>query len=200
MIFGTGPDRSVRPVQSGTGHVSGPVQTSKFGMVKTDKNRSNPAKTVSYRTKIAHQNRNSVQVNGTCIAKCGSILPWSQSLDVFDLVVTRLTLGSQIKLGTYVVLDAIILLHKTFLARLTAIGDDCTDNRWRFFKTRVVSEHWMELSLMYESVNKIRVGSAADSRVFHDALNRRNGLRVPTGNYYLCDNGYSNAETILTLY
>ncbi|KAL0429056.1 UNVERIFIED_CONTAM: hypothetical protein Sradi_0531600 [Sesamum radiatum] len=43
-------------------------------------------------------------------------------------------------------------------------------------------------------------GSAADSRVLRDALNRRNGLRVPTGNYYLCDNGYSNAEGFLTPY
>ncbi|KAL8456950.1 hypothetical protein ACS0TY_034975 [Phlomoides rotata] len=35
-------------------------------------------------------------------------------------------------------------------------------------------------------------GSVADSRVLRDAINRVNGLKVPKGNYYLCDNGYSN--------
>ncbi|WOK93604.1 hypothetical protein Cni_G02304 [Canna indica] len=34
-----------------------------------------------------------------------------------------------------------------------------------------------------------REGSAADSRVLRDAINRRNGLKVPTGKYYLVDAG-----------
>ncbi|KAL8489863.1 hypothetical protein ACS0TY_025665 [Phlomoides rotata] len=43
-------------------------------------------------------------------------------------------------------------------------------------------------------------GSAADSRVLHDAVNRANELKVPRGNYYLCDNGYPNCEGFLTPY
>ncbi|XP_057766724.1 uncharacterized protein LOC130987124 [Salvia miltiorrhiza] len=43
-------------------------------------------------------------------------------------------------------------------------------------------------------------GSAADSRILRDALNRDNGLKVPKGNYYLCDNGYANSEGFLTPY
>ncbi|KAL0457941.1 UNVERIFIED_CONTAM: hypothetical protein Slati_0421300 [Sesamum latifolium] len=43
-------------------------------------------------------------------------------------------------------------------------------------------------------------GSATDSRVLWDAIHRPNGLRVPTGNYYLCDNGYANADGFLMPY
>ncbi|CAN0826742.1 hypothetical protein LINGRAPRIM_LOCUS2359 [Linum grandiflorum] len=42
-------------------------------------------------------------------------------------------------------------------------------------------------------------GSAHDGRVFQDALSRPNGLKVPTGTYYLCDGGYMNSEGFLTL-
>ncbi|KAL8497028.1 hypothetical protein ACS0TY_020637 [Phlomoides rotata] len=41
-------------------------------------------------------------------------------------------------------------------------------------------------------------GSAADSRVLHDAISRTNGLKIPKGNYYLADNGYPNAKGFLT--
>ncbi|XP_012851102.1 PREDICTED: putative nuclease HARBI1 [Erythranthe guttata] len=43
-------------------------------------------------------------------------------------------------------------------------------------------------------------GSAADSRILRDAVTRDNGLRVPTGNYYLVDNGYTNGEGFLAPY
>ncbi|XP_057779994.1 uncharacterized protein LOC130998596 [Salvia miltiorrhiza] len=43
-------------------------------------------------------------------------------------------------------------------------------------------------------------GSAADSRILRDALTRQNGLQVPKGHYYLCDNGYANSEGFLTPY
>ncbi|KAL0430554.1 UNVERIFIED_CONTAM: hypothetical protein Sradi_0681400, partial [Sesamum radiatum] len=41
-------------------------------------------------------------------------------------------------------------------------------------------------------------GSAADSRVLRNAINRPTGLRIPTGNCYLCDNGYTNGDSFLT--
>ncbi|KAL0423177.1 UNVERIFIED_CONTAM: hypothetical protein Sradi_0852500 [Sesamum radiatum] len=43
-------------------------------------------------------------------------------------------------------------------------------------------------------------GSAADGRVLRDAIHRPAGIKVPTGNYYLCDNGYGNVEGFLTPY
>ncbi|XP_057780498.1 uncharacterized protein LOC130999044 isoform X2 [Salvia miltiorrhiza] len=43
-------------------------------------------------------------------------------------------------------------------------------------------------------------GSAADSRVLRDAVNRRHGFRVPRGNYYLVDCGYANSEGFLAPY
>ncbi|KAL8542717.1 hypothetical protein ACS0TY_003554 [Phlomoides rotata] len=43
-------------------------------------------------------------------------------------------------------------------------------------------------------------GSTADSRVLRDAIHQTNGLHVPRGNYYLCDNGYPNCEGFLTPY
>ncbi|XP_074556573.1 uncharacterized protein LOC141812482 [Curcuma longa] len=43
-------------------------------------------------------------------------------------------------------------------------------------------------------------GSAADGRVLRDAINRRNGLKIPQGCYYLCDAGYTNGEGFLAPY
>ncbi|XP_048432713.1 putative nuclease HARBI1 [Pyrus x bretschneideri] len=43
-------------------------------------------------------------------------------------------------------------------------------------------------------------GSATDSRVLGDAVTRANGLKVPTGTYYLVDSGYTNGEGFLAPY
>ncbi|CAA0841292.1 Unknown protein, partial [Striga hermonthica] len=43
-------------------------------------------------------------------------------------------------------------------------------------------------------------GSAADSRILRDAVHRRGGLPVPSGNYYLCDDGYTNGPGFLAPY
>ncbi|KAL6191772.1 hypothetical protein ACLB2K_038161 [Fragaria x ananassa] len=43
-------------------------------------------------------------------------------------------------------------------------------------------------------------GSASDFRVLHDVVTRPNGLRVPTGYYYLVDGGYTNGERFLAPY
>ncbi|KAL0434926.1 UNVERIFIED_CONTAM: hypothetical protein Sradi_0200500 [Sesamum radiatum] len=42
--------------------------------------------------------------------------------------------------------------------------------------------------------------SAADGRVLQDAVHRSADIKVRTGNYYLCDNGYRNVEGFLTPY
>ncbi|KAG8373896.1 hypothetical protein BUALT_Bualt11G0072900 [Buddleja alternifolia] len=43
-------------------------------------------------------------------------------------------------------------------------------------------------------------GSADDGRVLQDAISRANGLKVPTGQYYLCDNSYMNCPRFLAPY
>ncbi|KAB2617675.1 hypothetical protein D8674_013544 [Pyrus ussuriensis x Pyrus communis] len=43
-------------------------------------------------------------------------------------------------------------------------------------------------------------GSTTDSRVLSDAVTRANGLKVPTGTYYLVDSGYTNGEGFLAPY
>ncbi|GFQ06518.1 putative nuclease harbi1, partial [Phtheirospermum japonicum] len=40
-------------------------------------------------------------------------------------------------------------------------------------------------------------GSAAESRVLRDAITRRNCLKIPNGQYYLCDGGYTNGPGLL---
>ncbi|GFP89731.1 putative nuclease harbi1, partial [Phtheirospermum japonicum] len=43
-------------------------------------------------------------------------------------------------------------------------------------------------------------GSAADSRVLRDAISRRSFLKIPNGQYYLCDCGYTNGLGFLAPY
>ncbi|KAL0456228.1 UNVERIFIED_CONTAM: hypothetical protein Slati_0962000 [Sesamum latifolium] len=43
-------------------------------------------------------------------------------------------------------------------------------------------------------------GSAADARVLRDVISRPNRLKIPQGNYYLVDSGYSNGEGFLLPY
>ncbi|KAL0435753.1 UNVERIFIED_CONTAM: hypothetical protein Sradi_0283200 [Sesamum radiatum] len=121
------------------------------------------------------------------------------------------------------------MMHKVLLAKPTPIPDDCSDPRWKWFKGCLgaldgtfidvrVPEHEKGryrtrkgdiavnvLGVCNPNMQFIFVlsgweGSAADSRVLRDAINRPHGLCVPTENYYLCDNGYANAEGFLTPY
>ncbi|KAK2659009.1 hypothetical protein Ddye_005542 [Dipteronia dyeriana] len=43
-------------------------------------------------------------------------------------------------------------------------------------------------------------GLATDSRVLRDAITRHNGLKIPFGNYYLADAGYTNGQGFLAPY
>ncbi|KAH6771755.1 hypothetical protein C2S52_005529 [Perilla frutescens var. hirtella] len=127
------------------------------------------------------------------------------------------------------VLNAIIRLHSMLLAKPVPIDEDCTNERWKWFKGCLgaldgtyipvkVSKSYRGryrnrkgqisvnvLGVCDHYMNSIYVltgweGSAADARVLQDAITRNNGLRVPIGNYYLCDNGYVNGEGFLTPY
>ncbi|KAL0295555.1 UNVERIFIED_CONTAM: hypothetical protein Sangu_2507200 [Sesamum angustifolium] len=115
------------------------------------------------------------------------------------------------------VLHAVCKLHAVLLAKPTPITEDCLNPRWKSFKvlvplhekgryrTRKGQVAVNVLGVCNPDMQFIYVlsgweGSAADSRVLRDAIHRDGGLRVPSGNYYLWNNGYANAEGFLTLY
>ncbi|XP_012834522.1 PREDICTED: uncharacterized protein LOC105955352 [Erythranthe guttata] len=126
------------------------------------------------------------------------------------------------------VLEEIICISKYFLMP-KPIDEGCTDVQWKVFKgclgaldgTYVKVRVAQEDKARYRnrkgdiSVNVVGVcdasmcfsyvltgweGSAADSRVLRDAVCRPNGLIIPDGNYYLCDNGYTNGQGFLAPY
>ncbi|KAL2240716.1 UNVERIFIED_CONTAM: hypothetical protein Sindi_0712800 [Sesamum indicum] len=124
---------------------------------------------------------------------------------------------------------AVIKLYNVLLARPTLITEDCVDPRWKWFKgcLGVLDGTFIDVRVPEHEKGRYRTrkghvalnvlgvcnpnmqfiyvfssweGSAADSRVLRDAVYRPGGLRVSSGPYYLCYNGYANAEGFLTLY
>ncbi|KAG8367126.1 hypothetical protein BUALT_Bualt16G0040100 [Buddleja alternifolia] len=127
------------------------------------------------------------------------------------------------------VLVAVLKLHALFLVTPVPIGDDCTNQRWKFFKGCLGALDGTYIKVKVNESDKGRYrtrkgdiavnalvvcdinqnfiyllkgweGSAANCRVLRDAINRPHGLKVPHGNYYLCDNGYANGDGFLTPY
>ncbi|KAL8515068.1 hypothetical protein ACS0TY_013957 [Phlomoides rotata] len=121
-----------------------------------------------------------------------------------------------------------IVVHG-LLINPTLVSEDSTDNHWRYFKGCIGALDGTYIPvkvphpdiLRYRnckgnvSVNVLVVcdrnmnyiyvlsgweGSAMDSRILRDAVTRTNGLRVPTGSYYLCDGGYTNGNGFLAPY
>ncbi|KAL0462393.1 UNVERIFIED_CONTAM: hypothetical protein Slati_0126900 [Sesamum latifolium] len=117
--------------------------------------------------------------------------------------------GRTISMCFHRVFNSVCKLYETFFARPVPIGADCVDSRWRWFKgclgaldgtyidVRVPDEDKGRFRTRkgHISVNVLGVcnmnmqfiyvltgweGSAADSRVLHDAVTRPGGLRVPT--------------------
>ncbi|GMP62051.1 hypothetical protein CsSME_00024301 [Camellia sinensis var. sinensis] len=127
------------------------------------------------------------------------------------------------------VLKAVLRLQGHLLRTPNPITQACTDPRWNCFqnclgaldgtyiKVRVPVVYQARyrtrkgeiatnvLGVCSQDMNFIYVlpgweGSAADSRVLRDAINRPNGLRIPTGYYYLVDAGYTNGQGFLAPY
>ncbi|KAL8554316.1 hypothetical protein ACS0TY_002486 [Phlomoides rotata] len=127
------------------------------------------------------------------------------------------------------VLRSVLTLHSNFLVQPHPIPDDSNDPRWQKFKGCLGALDGTYIDVLVPTAEKARYmnrkgnvtvnilgvcdqamkfvyvltgleGSAADSRVLRDAINRTHGLKVPKGNYYLCDNGYPNCEGFLTPY
>ncbi|XP_057770427.1 uncharacterized protein LOC130990216 [Salvia miltiorrhiza] len=137
--------------------------------------------------------------------------------------------GQTVSKFVHLVLKAILKLHTVLLVKPVPVSADCTDNRWRWFKCCLGALDGTYINVKVSNADQPRYrtrkgqistntlavcdrnmkfvyvlpgweGSAADSRILRDALTRVNGLRVPKGNYYLCDNGYANSDGFLAPY
>ncbi|KAL0445649.1 UNVERIFIED_CONTAM: hypothetical protein Slati_1692800 [Sesamum latifolium] len=137
--------------------------------------------------------------------------------------------GRTISKHFHSVLRAVLWVQPMFLPRQTPIGEECQDTRWRWFKGCLGALDGTQIDIRvpdsekghyrnrkgHTSINVLGVcnteglftyvlsgweGSAADGRVLRDAISGSTGLKVPAGNYYLCDNGYANGEGFLTPY
>ncbi|KAG8371194.1 hypothetical protein BUALT_Bualt13G0061700 [Buddleja alternifolia] len=127
------------------------------------------------------------------------------------------------------VLTTLLKLHTLFLVKPGPIGEDCTNDRWKWFKSCLgaLDGTYIPLRVALKdkpryrnrngdvSVNVLAVcdininyvyllcgweGSAADSKVLKDVITRKNGFRFPDGNYHLCDTGYRNGDGFLAPY
>ncbi|KAL0423567.1 UNVERIFIED_CONTAM: hypothetical protein Sradi_0891500 [Sesamum radiatum] len=124
---------------------------------------------------------------------------------------------------------AALRLNTILLAKPVPITDECQDSRWKYFKGCLGALDGTHIEVRVPNSDKGRYrnrkcqisinvlgvcntegkfiyalsgweGSAADGRVLRDAIHRPTGLKVPTGKYYLYDNGYSNVEGFLMPY
>ncbi|KAK2365165.1 hypothetical protein QL285_030112 [Trifolium repens] len=127
------------------------------------------------------------------------------------------------------VLNAILRLHEVLLKAPEPVLEDCLDERWKLFKNCLGALDGTHIQVNVPAIDKPRYrnrkgdistnvlgvcsrdmqfiyvmpgweGSASDSRVLRDAISRTNGLKVPTGYYYLVDAGYTNSEGFLAPY
>ncbi|KAL0416418.1 UNVERIFIED_CONTAM: hypothetical protein Slati_3473700 [Sesamum latifolium] len=137
--------------------------------------------------------------------------------------------GRTISKHFHSVLKVVLHLSSLLLARPLPIGDECQDSRWRWFKGCLGALDGTHVEVRVPDSDKSRYrnrkgqvsvnvlgvcniegkfiyalsgweGSAADGRVLRDAVHHPAGIKVPTGSYYLCDNGYGNVEGFLTPY
>ncbi|XP_028060687.1 uncharacterized protein LOC114264281 [Camellia sinensis] len=127
------------------------------------------------------------------------------------------------------VLKAVLRFHGLLLKKPEPITANCTDDRWSCFQNCLGALDGTYVKVLAPVIDKPRYrtrkgeiatnvlgvcsqdmqfiyvlpgweGSASDSRVLRDAVSRPNGLKVPTGHYYLVDAGYTNGEGFLAPY
>ncbi|XP_020992483.2 uncharacterized protein LOC110278576 [Arachis duranensis] len=121
------------------------------------------------------------------------------------------------------------LLVLSALTQATPVEEDCLDPTWRRFKgcLGALDGTYIEVTVPESEKAKYRTrkgkictnvlgvcnremgfvyvlsgweGSASDSRVLRDAITHRNSLKIPHGNYYLVDAGYTNGPDFLAPY
>ncbi|KAL0411160.1 UNVERIFIED_CONTAM: hypothetical protein Slati_3705700 [Sesamum latifolium] len=129
----------------------------------------------------------------------------------------------------HIVLNVILGLHPLLLAKPLSVSADNNCPRWKWFEgcLGALDDTYIDVRVPAEdrahyrthkgsiSVNVLGMcdrdmrfiyvlsrwkGSTADNRVLRDAISRSKDLKIPRGNYYLVDNGYSNGEGFLSPY
>ncbi|XP_058217357.1 uncharacterized protein LOC131328427 [Rhododendron vialii] len=127
------------------------------------------------------------------------------------------------------VLQAVLRLHRMLLETPNPVPANYEDNRWNWFQnclgaldgtyvpvnppaadrpryrsrkgeiaTNVLGVYTRDLKFDY--VLSGWEGSVTDSRILGNAMERPHGLRVPRGQYYLVDAGYTNGNGFLAPY
>ncbi|XP_057760273.1 uncharacterized protein LOC130980631 [Arachis stenosperma] len=125
--------------------------------------------------------------------------------------------------------QAVIRIQSILFAKATLVEEDCGDPTWRKFKGCLGALDGIYIEVTVPESEKARYrtrkgkictnvlgvcnremgfvyvlsgweGSASDSRVLRDAITRRNSLKIPHGNYYLVDAGYTNGPGFLAPY
>ncbi|XP_073120064.1 uncharacterized protein [Henckelia pumila] len=125
------------------------------------------------------------------------------------------------------VLTSILKLYPLLLVKPVPMDESCSNDTWKWFKVCLGALDGTYISIHVPhkdkpkyrnrkgttTVNILAVcdqymkfiyaltsweWSAADARVLKDAVTRQDGLKIPRGCYYLCDNGYGNIEGFLT--
>ncbi|XLR22851.1 hypothetical protein S83_050751 [Arachis hypogaea] len=127
------------------------------------------------------------------------------------------------------VLTSVICVQSLLFAKPVPVPDDCIDPRWKWFKNCLgaLDGTYIDVTVPEEDKSRYRTrkgkistnvlgvcnrdmnfvyvlsgweGSASNSRVLRDAISRRNNLKIPIGNYYLVDAGYTNCKGFLAPY
>ncbi|KAL7219934.1 hypothetical protein ACSBR2_012903 [Camellia fascicularis] len=105
------------------------------------------------------------------------------------------------------VLKAVLCLHGLLFKKPKPIIANYTYDMWNKprYRTRKGEIATNVLGVYSQDMQFIYVlpgwkGSTSDSRVLRDAVSRPNGLKVPTGKYYLVDAGYTIGEGFLAPY
>ncbi|PPD83716.1 hypothetical protein GOBAR_DD19343 [Gossypium barbadense] len=134
--------------------------------------------------------------------------------------------GETVSRAFHSVLNAVIRLQDVLFKKPEPITADSSDTRWKWFKNCLGALDGTHIKIRVPTVDKPRYrtrkgdiatnmlgvctpemqfvyvlpsweGSVANGRVLRDAINRRHGLKVPHGCYYLVDAGYTNCEGFL---
>ncbi|KAG8374538.1 hypothetical protein BUALT_Bualt10G0005600 [Buddleja alternifolia] len=143
----------------------------------------------------------------------------------FDLVWS----GHTVSIYFNAVIISLLKLHPIFLVTPKSVDDECNVARWKSFKGCLGALDGTYIDVQLPLLDKPRYRnrkggisvnvlgiverninfvymlpgwewSAADGRVLHDVVNRPNRLKVPNGQYNLCDNGYMNCPRFLAPY
>ncbi|KAI3465065.1 hypothetical protein Pfo_021728 [Paulownia fortunei] len=115
-----------------------------------------------------------------------------------------------------VVLTTLLRLHTILIVNPEPVEDGCTNKRWKWFncclgalddtyiKVRVPQTDKTQYRNKKRKIT-INILGVCDENIkfvyiLSDAISRPNGLRVPSGNYYQCDCGYTNDAGFLAPY